>query len=165
MQLCVVHVDHHAWHDRSQLPLQAHFALETRPLFRLIPYWTRLDMDVTVSLPVNYPPSASVAQLDRVSASEAEGRGFDSRRARHVFLSGNPQEPRRGIDCPHNDPHPGEMLAEGLDELGVSRTALSGQIFLPAKRMGRLINGKRAITWNTACASRSNSPRARGRPP
>ena len=26
---------------------------------------------------------APVAQLDRVSASEAEGRGFDSRRARH----------------------------------------------------------------------------------
>jgi hypothetical protein len=44
MQLCVVHVDHHAWHDRSQLPLQAHFALETRPLFRLIPYWTRLSL-------------------------------------------------------------------------------------------------------------------------
>ena len=28
---------------------------------------------------------ASVAQLDRVSASEAEGRAFESRQARHYF--------------------------------------------------------------------------------
>lgn len=33
---------------------------------------------------------APVAQLDRVSASEAEGRGFESRRARHFCeLEGN----------------------------------------------------------------------------
>ena len=31
------------------------------------------------------PHTASVAQLDRVSVSEAEGRGFDSRQARHHF--------------------------------------------------------------------------------
>ena len=29
---------------------------------------------------------ALVAQMDRVLASEAKGRGFDSRRARHQFL-------------------------------------------------------------------------------
>jgi membrane protein YqaA with SNARE-associated domain len=34
-------------------------------------------------LPVNLRPDAPVAQLDRVPASEAEGRGFDSLRARH----------------------------------------------------------------------------------
>lgn len=28
-----------------------------------------------------------VAQLDRVSVSEAEGRGFDSRRAHQIFLN------------------------------------------------------------------------------
>src|SRR4051812_18549920 len=33
-------------------------------------------------LPVHWPINAPVAQLDRVSASEAEGRGFDSLRAR-----------------------------------------------------------------------------------
>ena len=33
------------------------------------------------------PHTASVAQLDRVSVSEAEGRGFDSRRARHKLQS------------------------------------------------------------------------------
>ena len=31
------------------------------------------------------PHTASVAQLDRVSVSEAEGRGFDSRRARQMI--------------------------------------------------------------------------------
>lgn len=30
--------------------------------------------------------NAPVAQLDRVTVSEAVGRGFDSRRARHLFL-------------------------------------------------------------------------------
>lgn len=29
---------------------------------------------------------APVAQLDRVSVSEAEGRGFDSRRARQIYI-------------------------------------------------------------------------------
>ena len=33
--------------------------------------------------------NAPVAQLDRVSASEAEGRAFESRQARHSFLSGS----------------------------------------------------------------------------
>ena len=32
------------------------------------------------------PHTASVAQMDRVSVSEAEGRGFESRRARHMRL-------------------------------------------------------------------------------
>ena len=32
------------------------------------------------------PYHAPVAQLDRVSASEAEGRGFESRRAHHFFV-------------------------------------------------------------------------------
>ena len=31
---------------------------------------------------------APVAQMDRVLVSEAKGRGFDSRRARHIRLSG-----------------------------------------------------------------------------
>src|SRR3954469_1538959 len=36
------------------------------------------------ALPVHCPIHAPVAQLDRVSASEAEGRGFDSLRARQI---------------------------------------------------------------------------------
>ena len=34
----------------------------------------------------NQFPKALVAQLDRVSPSEGEGRGFDSRRARHQAM-------------------------------------------------------------------------------
>ena len=34
----------------------------------------------------NNKDHALVAQMDRVLASEAKGRGFDSRRARHQFL-------------------------------------------------------------------------------
>ena len=42
-------------------------------------------MDAKPRLPVNYLVIAPVAQLDRVSVSEAEGRGFDSRRARQIL--------------------------------------------------------------------------------
>ncbi|HVE49006.1 MAG TPA: HigA family addiction module antitoxin [Casimicrobiaceae bacterium] len=46
--------------------------------------------------------------------------------------------------------HPGEILAEELDELGVSPTELSRQIRVPANRISQIINGKRAITGDTA---------------
>jgi hypothetical protein len=40
----------------------------------------RLPAASTIATPYNAP----VAQLDRVSASEAEGRGFESRRAHQI---------------------------------------------------------------------------------
>ncbi|MBK9246518.1 MAG: HigA family addiction module antidote protein [Burkholderiales bacterium] len=46
--------------------------------------------------------------------------------------------------------HPGEILADELDELGVSPTELSRQIRVPANRISQIINGKRAITGDTA---------------
>lgn len=46
--------------------------------------------------------------------------------------------------------HPGEILAEELDELGVSPTELARQINVPANRVSQIINGKRAITGDTA---------------
>ena len=46
--------------------------------------------------------------------------------------------------------HPGETLAEELEELGVSPTELSRQIRVPANRISQIINGKRAITGDTA---------------
>ena len=46
--------------------------------------------------------------------------------------------------------HPGEILAEELDELGVSPTELSRQIRVPANRISQIINGKRAVTGDTA---------------
>ena len=36
-----------------------------------------------------YQDNALVAQMDRVSVSEAEGRGFDSRRARQIQAYGH----------------------------------------------------------------------------
>ena len=42
-------------------------------------------MDAKPRLHVNWRLTAPVAQLDRVSVSEAEGRGFDSRRARQIL--------------------------------------------------------------------------------
>lgn len=46
--------------------------------------------------------------------------------------------------------HPGEILAEELEGLGVSPTELSRQIRVPANRVSQIINGKRAVTGDTA---------------
>jgi len=46
--------------------------------------------------------------------------------------------------------HPGEILADELEELGVSPTELSRQIRVPANRIRQIVNGKRAITGDTA---------------
>jgi len=46
--------------------------------------------------------------------------------------------------------HPGEVLKEELDELGITPTELARQIAVPANRMSQIINGKRSITGDTA---------------
>ena len=46
--------------------------------------------------------------------------------------------------------HPGEILAEELSELGVTATELARQIGVPANRITQIIQGKRAITGDTA---------------
>jgi antitoxin HigA-1 len=46
--------------------------------------------------------------------------------------------------------HPGEILAGEPEELGVSPTELARQIRVPANRISQIINGKRAITGETA---------------
>jgi addiction module HigA family antidote len=46
--------------------------------------------------------------------------------------------------------HPGEILADELNELGISPTELARQINVPANRVSQIINGKRAITADTA---------------
>ena len=46
--------------------------------------------------------------------------------------------------------HPGEILADELEELGVSPTELARQIRVPANRISQIINGKRSITGDTA---------------
>ena len=46
--------------------------------------------------------------------------------------------------------HPGEILADELEELGVTPTELSRQITVPPNRISQIIQGKRAITGDTA---------------
>jgi addiction module HigA family antidote len=46
--------------------------------------------------------------------------------------------------------HPGEILADELDELGITPTELSRQIAVPPNRMSQIIQGKRSITGDTA---------------
>jgi len=46
--------------------------------------------------------------------------------------------------------HPGEHLAEELEELGVSPTELARQIRVPPNRISQIMNGKRAISGDTA---------------
>lgn len=46
--------------------------------------------------------------------------------------------------------HPGEILADELRELGVSAAELARQIKVPPNRVSQVINGKRAITGDTA---------------
>lgn len=46
--------------------------------------------------------------------------------------------------------HPGEILADELAELGISPTALSRQIAVPANRVTQIIKGQRSITGDSA---------------
>ncbi len=46
--------------------------------------------------------------------------------------------------------HPGEVLADELGELNVSPTELARQVRVPANRISQIINGKRAVTGDTA---------------
>lgn len=46
--------------------------------------------------------------------------------------------------------HPGEVLADELEEIGVSPTELARQLAVPANRISQIIKGKRAITGDTA---------------
>jgi addiction module HigA family antidote len=46
--------------------------------------------------------------------------------------------------------HPGEILADELAELGLTPTALSRQINVPANRVTQIIHGRRGISGDTA---------------
>ena len=46
--------------------------------------------------------------------------------------------------------HPGEHLAEELNELGISAAAFSRQIGVPTNRVTQILNGRRSITGDTA---------------
>jgi len=46
--------------------------------------------------------------------------------------------------------HPGVILKDELDELGVTPTEFARQIEVPPNRVSQIIGGKRAITGDTA---------------
>jgi len=46
--------------------------------------------------------------------------------------------------------HPGEHLAEELDELGMSAAELARQIDVPVNRITAILNAKRGVTADTA---------------
>ncbi len=46
--------------------------------------------------------------------------------------------------------HPGEHLAEELKELNMSAAALARQLQVPTNRITAILNGRRAITGDTA---------------
>jgi antitoxin HigA-1 len=46
--------------------------------------------------------------------------------------------------------HPGSILKDELDELGITPTEFARQIDVPPNRVSQIIGGKRAITGDTA---------------
>ena len=46
--------------------------------------------------------------------------------------------------------HPGEILADELNELAITPTELSRQLSVPPNRISQIIQGKRATTGDTA---------------
>ena len=46
--------------------------------------------------------------------------------------------------------HPGEILADELTEAGIHPSALARQLNVPPSRISRILNGKQAITGDTA---------------
>jgi addiction module HigA family antidote len=46
--------------------------------------------------------------------------------------------------------HPGEILKDELDEIGISAAELARQIEVPANRVSQILAGRRAISADTA---------------
>ena len=46
--------------------------------------------------------------------------------------------------------HPGVILADELESLGVTATALARAIAVPPNRISQIVQGKRAVTGDTA---------------
>src|SRR6266567_2498036 len=46
--------------------------------------------------------------------------------------------------------HPGEVLAEELEEIAVTPTELARQLRVPANRVTQILQGKRSVTGDTA---------------
>ena len=65
------------------------------------------------------------------------------------------KSPSTTIKTPRGTPklppvHPGEILKETLDDLGLSMNRLAQEIKVPANRISAIVAGQRAITGETA---------------
>jgi len=49
-----------------------------------------------------------------------------------------------------NPVHPGEHLAEYIEEYGISQYRLAKNISVPPRRINEIVHGKRAVTADTA---------------
>jgi antitoxin HigA-1 len=59
------------------------------------------------------------------------------------FVKGNRSMFKRAV-------HPGSILKDELDELGITPTEFARQIDVPPNRISQIIGGKRSITGDTA---------------
>jgi addiction module HigA family antidote len=46
--------------------------------------------------------------------------------------------------------HPGEILQDELQEIGISSAELARQLEVPANRISQIVNGRRSVTGDTA---------------
>jgi addiction module HigA family antidote len=69
-----------------------------------------------------------------------------------VFVEASAPDYHRVEEKPMPRPaiHPGEILADELNELEITPTELSRQLSVPPNRISQIIQGKRAITGDTA---------------
>ncbi len=56
----------------------------------------------------------------------------------------------RNTIAKHPPVHPGEILRETLDDLGLSMNQLAQEIHVPANRISAIVAGKRSVTGETA---------------
>lgn len=56
----------------------------------------------------------------------------------------------RGLSVVRRAVHPGEILADELEQLGVTPTELARLIDVPPNRITQIIHGRRSITGDTA---------------
>ena len=61
--------------------------------------------------------------------------------------------------------HPGEHLAEMLEELGVSQYRLAKAIGVPPMRISEIVRRRRAVTADTARAGAGHERRVLAQPP
>jgi addiction module HigA family antidote len=60
------------------------------------------------------------------------------------------QHHKRRADLVRTPIHPGEILADEIEELGITAAGLARELHVPTNRITQILNGTRAITADTA---------------